>query len=127
MSCIFCHHLEAEQIIYETKYFKLIFDIDPIQTGHLLIISKEHFNSITELSIDALHESIEVEVKIVNLLEEQLPISGVTIASNDKELMDDGTHFHVHLIPRKKHDGFWDLLDLNKENWDLKNFLDQLN
>lgn len=47
--CLFCHHISEQQIPYQTEHFKLVFDIDPIQTGHLLLISKEHFDSLTQL------------------------------------------------------------------------------
>ncbi|WP_394404978.1 HIT family protein [Streptococcus sp. 20-1249] len=125
-NCIFCNYITPDQIIHETQSFKVVFDINPIQTGHLLIISKEHYESITELPKTSLHELIELQVQMIAKLEKHLPIAGVTSASNDKELMEEGTHFHLHLIPRKKNDGFWDNLESNPEDWDLANFLKTL-
>lgn len=126
MTCIFCDLISPEQVLLETAHFKLVFDIDPIQTGHLLIISKRHLMSLTELSAEERHDLIDLEAKLVGLLEAHLPINGVTLASNDKDLMDAGTHFHRHLIPRRVGDGFWDSLDLPKEDWDLSAFLKTL-
>lgn len=126
MTCIFCDLIRPEQILLETPSFKLVFDIDPIQTGHLLVISKAHVMSIAELDQLALHELIELEAKLVGLLEAHLPISGVTLASNDRDLLDSGTHFHRHLIPRQAGDGFWDSLDLTKEKWDLSQLIEAL-
>lgn len=126
MTCIFCDLISPEHVLLETAHFKLVFDIDPIQTGHLLIISKRHLMSLTELSAEERHDLIDLEAKLVGLLEAYLPISGVTLASNDKDLMDAGTHFHRHLIPRRVGDGFWDSLDFPKEDWDLSAFLKTL-
>ncbi|MGT2951471.1 HIT family protein [Streptococcus cuniculi] len=112
MHCIFCHDILEEQIIYQTEHFKVVWDIDPIQTGHLLIISKRHFTSLAELPLPDLHELAELEQKIIRMMEETLPIDGVTLVRNDKDLMDTGTHFHSHLIPRTKDDGFWSGIDL---------------
>ncbi|MBF0779001.1 HIT family protein [Streptococcus cuniculi] len=112
MHCIFCHDILEKQIIYQAEHFKLVWDIDPIQTGHLLIISKRHFTSLAELPLPSLHELAELEQKVIRMMEETLPIDGVTLVRNDKELMDRGTHFHSHLIPRTKDDGFWDSIDL---------------
>lgn len=42
MNCIFCHQLKEEDILYQTEHFKIVRDIAPIQTGHLIIISKVH-------------------------------------------------------------------------------------
>ena len=78
---------------------------------------------MTELPKLLLHELIELQAKLIAALETSLPIAGVTSASNDKELMDTGTHFHLHLIPRRKNDGFWDKLEIPTEDWDLDNFL----
>ncbi len=79
MHCIFCHDLSLENILYQTEHFKLVWDIDPIQTGHLLIISKEHFTSLSELPLSILHELAELEQKLTRLMEDTLPIDGVMI------------------------------------------------
>lgn len=126
MHCIFCNDILEENILYQTEYFKLVWDIDPIQTGHLLIISKEHFTSLSELPLPVLHELAEVEQTITRLLEQTLPIDGVTLARNDKDLMDQGTHFHSHLIPRKKDDCFWEQIVISQHPLSLEAFLKHL-
>lgn len=122
MTCIFCELIKPEQIFYETDHIKVVYDIDPIQTGHLLLISKEHYTSLTELPLAVRHEWIDLEAELVGLLETTLGVDGVTRASNDKGLMDEGTHFHSHLIPRRAGDGFWDKVELEFLNLDLKAF-----
>ncbi|MDH5042634.1 HIT family protein, partial [Enterococcus faecalis] len=37
--CIFCHGISNEDVLIQTDNFFVVFDIDPIQEGHLLIIS----------------------------------------------------------------------------------------
>ncbi|MGT2911408.1 HIT family protein [Streptococcus cameli] len=123
MNCIFCNHISPEQILCQTTSFKVVLDIDPIQTGHLLIISNKHVTSITQLPPEQLQELIELEVKLIQILETELPIDGVTMASNDKDLLDAGTHFHVHLIPRVKEDGFWEQIELSPLQFSLDTFL----
>ena len=125
-TCIFCHHISEQDILYQTEHFKLVLDIDPIQTGHLLLISKDHYTSISQLPLPILHELVETQAYLVGLLEACLPIDGVTIASNDKDLMDDGTHFHVHLIPRIKGDGFWDKIEIEELPLAIEDFLKEL-
>ena len=125
-TCIFCHHISEQDLLYQTEHFKLVFDIDPIQTGHLLLISKDHYTSISQLPLPILHELVETQAHLVGLLEECLPIDGVTIASNDKDLMDDGTHFHIHLIPRLKGDGFWDKIGIQELPLPIEDFLKEL-
>ena len=125
-TCIFCHHISEQDILYQTEHFKLVLDIDPIQTGHLLLISKDHYTSISQLPLPILHELVETQAYLVGLLEACLPIDGVTIASNDKDLMDDGTHFHIHLIARLKGDGFWDKINIQELPLPIEDFLKEL-
>ncbi|HFI0116261.1 TPA: HIT family protein [Streptococcus suis] len=125
MTCIFCHQLKEEDILYQTEHFKVVWDIDPIQTGHLLIISKEHYDTLSQVPPAVRYELSDLEVLLTEKLCQILAIDGVTIACNDR-LFDAGTHFHVHLIPRFQSDGFWDQMSLAQVQLDLNAFLKAL-
>ncbi|MFM0795199.1 HIT family protein [Streptococcus suis] len=125
MTCIFCHQLKEEDILYQTEYFKVVWDIDPVQTGHLLIISKEHYDTLSQIPSTVRYELSDLEVFLTDKLCQALTIDGVTIACNDR-LFDVGTHFHVHLIPRFRSDGFWDQISLAQVQLDLNAFLKAL-
>lgn len=107
-SCLFCHDIAETAKLMESHYFFVVFDIDPIQTGHLLIISKVHVESLTDLSDAALSDLIQLEKRLIQHLETHLAIDGITVIQNNGKLMDPGTHFHVHLVPRYFEDAFWD-------------------
>src|SRR5699024_7762110 len=119
MKCIFCNEIKEEQILLETASFKVIFDSDPIQLGHLLIISKSHADSIIDFTSETLLELIILEKKIVEALENNFNILGVSIIQNNGKVMDDGTHFHVHVVPRYTEDKFWDNQTVDKRNIDI--------
>ncbi|HFU4054502.1 TPA: HIT family protein [Streptococcus suis] len=125
MTCIFCHQLKEEDILYQTEHFKVVWDIDPVQTGHLLIISKEHYDTLSQIPPAVRYELSDLEVFLTEKLCQALAIDGVTIACNDR-LFDAGTHFHVHLIPRLHSDGFWDQMSLAQVQLDLNAFLKAL-
>ncbi|HEM3183832.1 HIT family protein [Streptococcus suis] len=125
MTCIFCHQIEEIDILYQTEYFKVVWDIDPIQTGHLLIISKEHYDTLSQIPSAVRYELSDLEVFLTGKLCQTLAIDGVTTARNDR-LFDAGTHFHVHLIPRFRSDGFWDQILLAQVQLDLNAFLKAL-
>nr|WP_245249828.1 HIT domain-containing protein [Vagococcus allomyrinae] len=61
MHCCFCHDIHQENKLLETTHFFLIYDHDPIQSGHLLLISKDHIENISALTNDALNELIHLE------------------------------------------------------------------
>ncbi|HEM4697028.1 TPA: HIT family protein [Streptococcus suis] len=125
MTCIFCHQIEEIDSLYQTEYFKVVWDIDPIQTGHLLIISKEHYDTLSQIPSAVRYELSDLEVFLTGKLCQTLAIDGVTTARNDR-LFDAGTHFHVHLIPRFRSDGFWDQISLAQVQLDLNAFLKAL-
>ncbi|MGT2712749.1 HIT family protein [Streptococcus oriscaviae] len=125
MTCIFCHQLNETDILYQTEHFKLVWDIDPIQTGHLLIISKEHYDTLSQVPPAVRYELSDLEVFLTEKLCQALAIDGVTLACNDR-LFDAGTHFHVHLIPRFQSDGFWDKITLPQAKLELAHFLQTL-
>ncbi|HFI0144197.1 TPA: HIT family protein [Streptococcus suis] len=125
MTCIFCHQLKEEDILYQTEHFKVVWDIDPVQTGHLLIISKEHYDTLHQVPPAVRYELSDLEVCLTEKLCQALAIDGVTIACNDR-LFDTGTHFHVHLIPRLHSDDFWDQMSLAQVQLDLNAFLKAL-
>jgi histidine triad (HIT) family protein len=120
MDCIFCDQISSREILKRTSNFKLVYDIDPIQEGHLLIISKEHYMNILEIPNTVLHELIELQKEIVFLLESNFSVEGVTIMQNNGRIMDEGTHFHVHVIPRYLEDSFWDNQQVFRHKLDLK-------
>ncbi|HFR3522877.1 TPA: HIT family protein [Streptococcus suis] len=125
MTCIFCHQIKEEDILYQTEHFKVVWDIDPVQTGHLLIISKEHYDTLSQIPSAVRYELSDLEVFLTDKLCQELAIDGVTIACNDR-LFDADTHFHLHLIPRFQSDGFWDQISLAQVQLDLNAFLKAL-
>lgn len=107
MECIFCHAIKEEQILMETENYKVVLDIDPIQMGHLLIISKNHLMDIREIATPQLIELIELEKSIISILENDFSVTGASVIQNNGRIMDEGTHFHVHVVPRYDDDQFW--------------------
>ena len=107
MGCIFCDNIEERQILFETKHFKAVYDIDPIQFGHMLVMTKKHKLLLNDLSQTELNELMSIQREVIKVMEKTLEVDGVTIIINNGEIMDKGTHFHIHLIPRYHSDDFW--------------------
>lgn len=117
-NCIFCHQITLNQVLYQTKYFIVVFDTNPAQEGHLLIILRNHHENIITLTKEELRELITLERELAKLLENQLNILGVTIIQNNGRVMMENTHFHVHIIPRYTDDQFWEQQKVVKKQID---------
>ncbi|MGK0554641.1 HIT family protein [Macrococcus capreoli] len=124
--CIFCDGIKKEQIIYETEHFKVVFDIDPEQEGHMLLISKHHYMNYLDLPDEIAFELIHIERKMIRILEDEMNIYGVTLIRNNGRVMDNGTHFHEHIIPRYKDDKFWSKKETKPMTFDFALFLSLL-
>ncbi|MDO5157021.1 MAG: HIT family protein [Eubacteriales bacterium] len=106
--CVFCNiikHKAEAKIVYETEKVIAFLDIEPISDGHVLVLPKFHADSITKIPQDYLMEVIETAKAIVNVFENDYHHAGYSIMQNGGECCDFG-HFHLHVFPRVKGDGF---------------------
>lgn len=106
--CDFCKIIEKKIdafIIHETDKNIVFLDYSPINEGHVLIVPKRHAASITDMSSDILTEINEIIKKIVIRYEQEYGAKGYSIMQNGGEFCDYG-HFHIHVFPRFKDDGF---------------------
>lgn len=117
--CVFCHGINAKQILKETAYFFVVLDMDPIQEGHLLLIAKKHYHSLVEIPEEELMDLFRLEKELLLLFEEHFSMLGVSFIQNNGNVMDAGTHFHLHLIPRYPKDNFWENQEVVWQSLDL--------
>lgn len=106
--CAFCKIIRGESeshLIFESDTLICILDIDPIHKGHVLIIPKIHRSSIDEIPILVLHEMMQLTQKIAHALKHVYNADGYSMMQNGGDFCDFG-HFHLHIFPRYKQDGF---------------------
>ena len=125
MSCVFCSHIKSEQVKYKSNHFFIVFDIDPFQKGQMLIISKAHRMNYLELTSDEYIDFHRVLSKLISILEDDLNV-GVTVIMNNGRQMDEGLHFHVHIIPRYSDDSFWDNVKPKSHEINIDYIVDKL-
>lgn len=107
MQCVFCQivngKISAERI-YDGQKVVAFLDIAPAAKGHTLLVTKEHYSSISEIPNETLQEIVIVLKKIVRAVKSSS--DGANVLINDGsaagQLIE---HFHAHIIPRAKGDG----------------------
>ncbi len=108
-NCIFCKIANGEipsNTIYEDNDFRVILDNGPATKGHALILPKEHYADLFELSDEAASKALIVAKKVSAQLKDKLNIDGLNVVQNNGETAGQTVkHFHIHLIPRYKNDG----------------------
>ncbi|MBD8695876.1 HIT family protein [Stenotrophomonas sp. CFBP 13718] len=96
--------LEAN-VILQNEHIICFLDHMPINAGHILLCPRQHHADITDLPDDLLTELFLVAKRLASTLERTLQCDGVSLLQNNGAFNDLG-HFHLHLFPRVRRDGF---------------------
>jgi histidine triad (HIT) family protein len=106
MDCIFCKIVKREipaKIIGETEKSLAFIDAFPLTKGHSLVIPKNHYEKMQDISAEDNADLFETVRKIISKVDK---ISNATLLAvhNGKESGQEIPHVHVHLIPRSAED-----------------------
>ena len=107
-NCIFCKIANGEipsSTIYEDEDFRVFLDLAPAAKGHALIVPKEHYANLYELSDELCSKVFVLAKKLAAHMTEVLGCDGFNIAQNNGAAAGQTMfHFHLHLIPRYEGD-----------------------
>ena len=119
--CIFCkiisNKLPSSQV-YEDDVCRVIMDINPVRPGHALIIPRKHCRNIMDMPEDvAMHMMLLASKLSVALTHadtrDQFECDGVNLLwNNGKAAWQTVLHAHLHVIPRRRGDGFGFILGI---------------
>ena len=106
MDCIFCKIIKKEipsKIILESDKSLDFMDAFPLTKGHCLVITKNHYEKIQDISTEDNADLFETVRKTISKVDK---ITGATLLAvhNGKESGQEIPHVHVHLIPRSSAD-----------------------
>lgn len=109
-NCIFCKIILGDipsKKYYEDDSFVAIFDIQPIAPNHLLVFSKNHYTSISEMPRE---EWLLLNAKARELAEKlknELKADGYNYMIYNGEAAESAVPHrpHIHIIPRYFNDG----------------------
>lgn len=108
-NCIFCKIVKGEAPswkIYENEHVYAFLDINPVSKYHTLVIPKQHYENIFDVSDSDLREVISVVGKLSKMYREKLGINNLQVVnSNGREGQQDVFHIHYHIVPRQFGDG----------------------
>jgi histidine triad (HIT) family protein len=88
-------------MIYQDNDCLVILDKYPIDNGHSLIITKGHYEKITDMNVDEVSTLFSKIPKIANAIVEGTNADAFSIAQNNgKAAKQIVPHVHIHIIPR---------------------------
>lgn len=107
--CIFCHIISGKvqsRKIYEDDKVMGVLDINPANPGHVLLLTKEHYSIMPQVSDDEIAYLFKVVKSISNSMLRGIDAQGTNvIVANGIAAGQRAQHFMVHIIPRKDNDG----------------------
>ncbi|MBE6060033.1 MAG: HIT family protein [Clostridium sulfidigenes] len=114
MDCIFCKIVKGDlpsNLVYEDDLIMCFLTIEPINEGHVLIIPKSHYLDTDEIPTEVVTSMMVLSKRIVKVIKEKYSPDGYSVMQNGGEFNDIG-HYHMHVFPRYKGDGFgWTFSD----------------
>lgn len=109
MDCVFCK-IRDGQIpavkIYEDAKTLAFMDINPLNSGHCLVVTKSHVATIFDADVADLQAAIAAVQKVARAVRVALKPDGMNLLqANGAAAFQSVPHFHIHVIPRFNDDG----------------------
>ena len=104
MECIFCNIVDNKseaEIIFENENIVAFLDIQPINYGHTLVVSKIHYDNILTVPSEEIADIMKATQFIAGAVKRGVNADGFNIISNNGDSAGQTVyHFHFHIIPR---------------------------
>ncbi len=109
-NCSFCdliHGAGEVSMCYEDADVVAFMDIQPVNAGHVLVVPREHFESLMDIPHALAMHIFEVAMELAPVVRQMAGTDGLNIVVNSGAAAgQDVFHYHVHIIPRRQDDGF---------------------
>ena len=112
-NCLFCRIVSGEipaVIVYEDKDTVAFLDHRPLFPGHLLLVPREHFETLSDLPVTQVGPLFTNAQMLSRAVESAMEAEGSFVAMNNR-VSQSVPHLHVHIVPRRRKDGlkgfFW--------------------
>jgi histidine triad (HIT) family protein len=107
--CVFCK-IRDGQIpsfkIHEDERTLTFMDINPLNSGHCLVVTKAHAATIFDVDAEDLTAAMAAAKTVARAIQEALKPDGLNLLqANGAAAFQSVSHFHLHLIPRWTNDG----------------------
>ena len=113
VSCLFCKIVSRQigsLLVFEDDVSLGFLDHRPVFPGHVLLIPKEHYETLADLPSDLIGSFFANAQLLSQAVELSVAAEGTFVAINNR-VSQSVPHLHVHIVPRRRKDGlkgfFW--------------------
>ena len=107
MDCVFCGIVSRTipaRILSESQHAVAVLDAFPLALGHVLVLSKRHYQKIQDLQIEENTDLFALVHTMVGRVDSAMTGSTLIAIHNGREAGQEIPHLHVHIVPRNKGD-----------------------
>ena len=108
--CIFCELIHGGgevSICYEDSQALAFLDVQPVNSGHVLVVPRQHYESLVDIPSDLARHLFDVALRLGPIVRRLAGADGLNmIVNSGASAGQDVFHYHVHVIPRRSDDGF---------------------
>jgi len=108
--CIFCKIAAGEvpcAKVYEDDAALAFMDIGPLAEGHVLLIPREHYQTVGQMPADVAGACLQPLPGLVRAVQHATGCQGVNVLQNNGTVAHQVVpHVHFHIIPRNAGDEF---------------------
>ena len=108
-NCIFCQIVQGKvssKKIYEDDKCMAILDINPANPGHILLLTKEHYQVMPQVPDETISHLFSMVKFLSQATLKGIKAEGTNIViANGMAAGQKAPHFMIHIIPRKEGDG----------------------
>jgi diadenosine tetraphosphate (Ap4A) HIT family hydrolase len=106
LGCTLAKNHPLVNMVYEDEFVSCILDHDPFNEGHTLILPKKHILEVDDLDSATANSIMNASMLLSKAIKALYNPDGVTICQNGGVFNDELTHYHMHVVPRYKHQPF---------------------
>lgn len=105
-SCFLCEHIKAkkvkEPVIALSKHSYVLLNAFPYNSGHIMIVPKQHKGSLEELMPDEYVDLSDLSKRSIEIIKKALKPEGINLGLNLGKAAGAGfiDHLHYHVVPR---------------------------
>jgi histidine triad (HIT) family protein len=108
--CTFCDLIRGAaevSVCHEDSDAIAFMDIQPVNNGHVLVVPREHYESLLDVPEEIGMHLFRVTMRLANAVRKVTGSDDLNIVVNSGAAAgQDEPHYHVHIIPRRHADGF---------------------
>lgn len=110
MACLFCKIINKEitaEIVYEDDSVIAFLDINPVNTGHTLVVPKNHCENLLDVGENDLQKLVAVIPRLAKAVVSAGGYEGFNCFCNNGQSAGQVIgHLHFHIVPRTTGDGY---------------------